>query len=87
MERNQGRGGRPIERRPPPESWASVLVAWREAAGLTRAEMARRLGVAPPHVTRLESGGVEIGEKAVKRYAAALGKRARLELEDPDAPA
>jgi transcriptional regulator with XRE-family HTH domain len=61
-----------------------VLVEAREAQGVKdRAEMARRLGVAPPQVTRWESGDVEIGESVIRRYAEALGLKARLVLETP----
>ena len=75
------RPGRPTERVPPEGTWARVLYDAREAAGLTRAQMARLLDVAPPQVTRWESGDVPIGEDVARRYAEALGKRARLTLE------
>ncbi len=77
------RPGRPTEREPPEGSWAWVLCEARKAAGLTRSQMARLLGVKPPQVTRWESGDVPIGEDVARRYATALGKEARLTLEDP----
>lgn len=87
MAGERGRGGRPVERRAPEGTFAFVLCSARERAGIDRAEMARRLGVAPPQITRWESGDVDIGENVVRRYAAALRQAVRLELEDPDARA
>jgi predicted XRE-type DNA-binding protein len=52
------------------------LVRLRERAGLTQAEVARRLGVTQPVVARFEAGRAQRVEvRTVARHAAALGYR------------
>lgn len=52
----------------------------RERAGLTRAELGRRIGVSAQVVQRWESGRHALLESTIARVAAALGKRVFLEI-------
>jgi DNA-binding XRE family transcriptional regulator len=64
---------------------AAVLRAARESAGLSLADMADRTGMTKPALSRLETGERENPTIAtLGRYAAALGKRVRLELVPDD---
>ena len=45
----------------------------RESAGMTQAELARRLGVSQPNVARWESGRVDLRIHTLQRIAEALG--------------
>jgi DNA-binding XRE family transcriptional regulator len=59
----------------------SVLRAAREEAGLSLSDMAERTGMSKPALSNLETGGRENPTlSTIGRYAAALGKRIRLEL-------
>lgn len=60
--------------------WAAQLRGLRETAGVSIAEMARRLGVSRQAVYQMESGRVSPTERTVRRYAEALGAKASLEL-------
>lgn len=65
----------------PVEHFAVALRVVREAAGITRSELARRCGVKPPVVTRWESGVSPLSEATARKYAAALGVSVRLVFE------
>lgn len=56
----------------------------RKAAGLSQAEVARRMGTQAPAVARLESslatGKHSPSLRTLRKYAAALGKRVELHL-------
>ena len=56
----------------------------RKAAGLSQAEVARRMGTQAPAVTRLESslasGKHSPSLSTLRKYAAALGKKVELHL-------
>lgn len=54
------------------------LTEWREAAGLTKAQVAARMGVTPPAITRLERNVTRASWLTLKRYAAACGVDIRL---------
>lgn len=54
------------------------LTEWREAAGLTKAQVAARMGVTPPAITRLERNVTRASWITLKRYAAACGVDIRL---------
>jgi DNA-binding XRE family transcriptional regulator len=55
----------------------------REGAGLSSAEVARRAGIDPASMSRLESGrNANPTFETLTRYAAALGKRISLVVED-----
>jgi ribosome-binding protein aMBF1 (putative translation factor) len=56
--------------------------SWREAHGVTQAELARLLGMAPPNVARLERGGVPPGLSTLQRVARATGGAVRLAVSD-----
>lgn len=54
----------------------------RQAAGLSQAEVARRMGTKPPAIARLESPSPRHSPslRTLQRYAAALGQRVKVEL-------
>ena len=60
------------------------ILAARKAAGLSQAEIARRMGTHAPAIARLESalatGKHSPSLSTLKKYAAALGKRVELHL-------
>ncbi|MCT4704883.1 helix-turn-helix domain-containing protein [Enterobacteriaceae bacterium H11S18] len=49
------------------------LTQWREQAGLTRSEVAERMGITPPAITRLERNITKATWHTLRRYAAACG--------------
>ncbi len=62
------------------------LIALCEATGLTRAQLAERLGVRQPLISKLEGGGTrDVKLSTVVKVAAALGARVRLNFEKEDA--
>ncbi len=50
-----------------------MLAEWRRHAGLTRAQVAERMGVTPPTVSRMESNIVKASLDTLIRYAHACG--------------
>jgi len=54
------------------------LTQWRENAGLTKTEIARRMGVNPPAINRLERNVTKASYHTLKRYAAACGVNMKL---------
>lgn len=63
------------------ERLQSVLAEWRNHAGLTRAQVAERMGVKPPTVTRMESNITKASLDTLARYAKACGvENPRIEL-------
>jgi len=60
------------------------ILAARKAAGLTQAQVAKKMGTQTPAVARLESslatGKHSPSLNTIKRYAAALGKKVELHL-------
>jgi transcriptional regulator with XRE-family HTH domain len=54
-------------------SLGNTLRAAREAAGLTQAELAEKLGKAQPNVSGAEAGRVRVGEKYVSAVLKACG--------------
>jgi len=50
-----------------------VLVAQRQAAGLSQTEVAARMGTSQSAVARLESGTTDVRASTLERYAAAIG--------------
>ena len=57
----------------PPPAVHIVIKQLRESAGLTQAELARRLGVPQPQVARWESGRRHAKIDSLQRIADALG--------------
>jgi DNA-binding XRE family transcriptional regulator len=51
----------------------AMLAEWRKHAGLTRAQVAERMGVTPPTVSRMESNIVKASIDTLARYAKACG--------------
>lgn len=73
------------------ELWLQLVEA-RQAAGLTQAEVAKRLGVSQAQVARIEKRGYDASTLAtLRRYVQALGDEFSLEVtvrrRDPTAPA
>ena len=59
------------------EEFAALLTRWRERAGLSQNALARRMGVNPAYVNRLEHGGRGAGNRELVEAAArALGLEA-----------
>jgi DNA-binding XRE family transcriptional regulator len=58
-----------------------ILRALREAAGLTQAEMARRLDVSPPAIHQMETSDPKMS--SVLLYAEALGESLSLNISGP----
>ncbi|WP_411706098.1 helix-turn-helix domain-containing protein [Edaphovirga cremea] len=52
-----------------------LLFEMREKAGLTKAELAERLGIKPPAINRLEGNPLGASMRTLERYAAACGAR------------
>lgn len=70
------------------ELWLQ-LVESRQAAGLTQAELAQRLGVSQAQVARIEKRGYDAYTlNTLRRYVAALGEGFKLEvtIHRPDQP-
>jgi transcriptional regulator with XRE-family HTH domain len=63
-----------------PGTFAADLQSARQRAKLSRGEVARRMGVGAPLVSRMESGRYRLREDSVRRYAAALGCDPRIVL-------
>jgi ribosome-binding protein aMBF1 (putative translation factor) len=62
------------------ELWLQMVEA-RQAAGLTQAELAERMGVSQAQVARLEKRGYDgYSLSSLRRYVAALGDDFRLEV-------
>lgn len=62
-------------------SLASAPIEARTRAGLTQAEVARRMKTTQAAVARLESGGSRPSTRTLQRYAAATGSRLRISFE------
>src|SRR5246500_2512758 len=54
---------------------ASAVIDVRNRAGLTQAELARKMGTTQPVVARLESGGSRPSMRTLERLADATGSR------------
>ena len=59
----------------------------RLRAGLTQAELARRVGTTQSAISRLESGRVRPSLETLERLAKACGVTLELRLRSPEAPA
>ena len=51
----------------------AMLAEWRRHAGLTRAQVAERMGVTPPTVSRMEANVIKASIETLARYARACG--------------
>ncbi len=64
-----------------PQLAVAVSLRWaRQAAGLTQAELARRVGVSQQQVAKLERPGANPSIATLHKVAAALGVRLELDL-------
>ncbi|WP_081609030.1 MULTISPECIES: helix-turn-helix domain-containing protein [Rhodospirillales] len=59
---------------------AETLIRARQRAGLSQAEVAKRMGTTQSVVARLESGRSLPSSTSLARYAAATGSRLHVEL-------
>lgn len=57
-----------------------AMIRARAEAGLTQAEVAARAGTTQSAIARLEGGRVSPTVDTLRRYAAAVGKRLRVEM-------
>ncbi|NRN31022.1 helix-turn-helix transcriptional regulator [Photorhabdus heterorhabditis subsp. aluminescens] len=55
------------------EKLQALLAEWRNNAGITRAQVAERMGVKPPTVSRMESNINKASIDTLARYARACG--------------
>lgn len=60
---------------------AHQLKELREAAGLSQAVLAKRIGTKPPGIARLESGKFAPRLGVLRKVATALGVRLRIQFE------
>jgi HTH-type transcriptional regulator/antitoxin HipB len=59
---------------------AFALAEARHAAGLTQAEVAKRMGTSQAAVARMERGVVKPSWASIERYASAVGRRPVVQL-------
>lgn len=57
------------------QNWAEAIVAERKRAGITQAELAKRMAVTPQSVSQYERGIKSPGEKTANKFAEAIGVR------------
>lgn len=58
------------------ERLQALLTEWRQHAGLTSAQVAERMGVKPPTVSRMEKNITSASVETLARYAKACGVEA-----------
>jgi DNA-binding XRE family transcriptional regulator len=68
------------ERLKPEFALALALIKAREKAGMTQAQVARRMGTTQSVVARIEGGGSPPNLKTLQRYAEAVGRRIQVKL-------
>lgn len=61
-------------------SLVAAIIRARMSAGLTQAEVARRMGTTQAVIARLEAGGRQPSTRTLSRFAAATGHRLRIDL-------
>ncbi|MEQ4676786.1 helix-turn-helix transcriptional regulator [Providencia vermicola] len=61
------------------EKLQETLQSWRIDAGLTSAEVAERMGVKPPTVSRMEKNATKMSYETLLRYARACGVNFKLQ--------
>lgn len=59
------------------------LIRARSEAGLSQAELAKRIGTTQSSIARLEGGGVSPSMSTLRRYAQATGRRLEVSLVAP----
>ncbi|MDL4454997.1 helix-turn-helix transcriptional regulator [Klebsiella michiganensis] len=55
------------------EKLRGLLAEWRKQENLTKAQVAERMGVTPPVISRLENNITRVGIDTLTRYAHACG--------------
>ncbi|MET0605461.1 MAG: helix-turn-helix transcriptional regulator [Beijerinckiaceae bacterium] len=60
---------------------ASMFIDARARAGLTQAQVAKRMGTSQSVVARLESGRFKPSARTLERFAKATGSRVKITLE------
>lgn len=60
---------------------ASAMIAARSQAGLTQAQLARRMKTTQAVIARLESGRTKPSTRTLERFAKATGMRVRISFE------
>ncbi len=65
---------------------ARALIEARTRAGLTQAQLARRMKTTQSVIARLEAGRTRPSTKTLERYAKATGSRLRITFEPVSAP-
>jgi len=60
---------------------ARTLIDARLAAGLTQAQVAKRMKTSQAAISRMEGGKVKPSANSLERYAKAIGKRLRISFE------
>ena len=65
---------------------ARALIEARTRAGLTQAQLARRMKTTQSVIARLEAGRTQPSTKTLDRYARATGSRLRITFEPVNAP-
>jgi len=60
------------------ERLQETLQYWRAEAGLTSAQVAERMGIKPPTVSRMEKNATKMSYETLLRYARACGVNFRL---------
>jgi DNA-binding XRE family transcriptional regulator len=70
------------ERLKPEFALALALIKAREKAGMTQAQVARRMGTTQSVVARIEGGQNPPNLKTLQRYAEAVGRRIQVKLVD-----
>ena len=63
------------------EELRAVLIEMKKRAGLTSTEIAARMGVSQPAVSRLERNVSSVSLTTLQRYAAACGMHIKLSLQ------
>lgn len=61
------------------ERLRETLAAWRTNAGLTSAQVAERMGVKPPTISRMEKNATKMSYETLLRYASACGVQFKLQ--------
>lgn len=61
-------------------SIAQAMIRARGRAGLTQAEVAKRMGVSQPRIAKIEAG-TNVSLDILRRYAAATGSKLKLDFQ------
>ena len=59
-----------------------IYKQYRKELGLTQSELGKRAGISQPNITRFESGNYNPSLEFLVKIAGAMGKKAKVTLED-----